>query len=97
MMMVFDHNSLVRQKKGAQGEEEEEVGGGRKADLTGTPTPDADAPIGPTWSRVSDARNRRKHGRWCGKLIRRRGRGARDQSYPLTIGMEVPSERRTKL
>ena len=44
MMMMFAPNSLVRQKEGAQGEEEEEAGGRRKAGSTGTPTPGADAP-----------------------------------------------------
>ena len=71
---IFDPNSLVRQKKGAQGEEEEEARGGRKAGSTGTPTPGADAPIRPSRLGVSDARNRRKHGRWCGVLIHKRGR-----------------------
>ena len=70
MMMMIAHNSLARQKEQAQGEKEEEVGGQIR-----TPTPDVDAPIGPTRSGVSDASNRRKHGRWCGVLLHRRGRG----------------------
>ena len=74
MMMMIARNSLVRRKEGAQGEEEEEARGGRKAGSTGTPTPGADAPIRPSRLGVSDARNRRKHGRWCGVLIHKRGR-----------------------
>ena len=64
IMMIFAPNSLVRQKEGAQGEEEEEaeVGGRRKAGSTGTPTLGADVPTGPTQSGVSDEKNRRKHG-----------------------------------
>ena len=61
MMMIVAPNYLVRWKKGTPGEEEEEAGGRRKAGSTGTPTPGADAPTGPTQSGVSDARNRRKH------------------------------------
>ena len=53
-------NSLFRQKEGTQGEKEEKAGGRRKGGLTGTPTPGADAPTGPSRSGVSDARNRRK-------------------------------------
>ena len=74
-MMMFAPNSLVRQKEGAQGEEEEEAGDRSKASSTGTPTAGAGTPTGPTQSGVSDARNRRKHGRSCGALIHRRGRG----------------------
>ena len=75
-MMMFAPNSLVRQKEGAQGEEEEEAGDRSKASSTGTPTAGAGTPTGPTQSGVSDARNRRKrkHGRWCGLLVYRRGR-----------------------
>ena len=47
-VMMFFPNSLVRQKEGAQEQEEEEAGGRRKAGLTGTPTPNADAPTGLT-------------------------------------------------
>ena len=68
-------NSLVRQKEEAQGEEEEETGGRRKVRSTGTPTASADASIGLIRSGVSDARDRRKYGRWYGVLIYRRGRG----------------------
>ena len=75
LMMMIAPNSLVRQKEGAQGEEEKEVGGRRKEGPTGAPTPGTDAPTGPTRSGVSDARNRRKHGRWCGVLFYRRSRG----------------------
>ena len=57
--MMFAPNSLVRKKEGIQREEEEEAEGQRKAGSTGTPTTDADAPIVPTRSAVSDARNRR--------------------------------------
>ena len=74
--MIFAPPSLVRQEEEvAQGEEEEEAGGGRKTGSTGTAMPGADAPTGSTHSGVSDARNMRKHGRWCGVLIHRRGRG----------------------
>ena len=62
-MMVIAPNSLARQKKGSQWEEEQEAGGRRKRGPTGTPTPGADAPTGPdrgvgceeqkkTWSMV---------------------------------------------
>ena len=44
------------------------------------------ASTGPTQSEVSDARKRRKNGWWV--LIHRKAEGTRDQSYPLTIGME---------
>ena len=61
-------------KEGRKEEEkEEEVGGRRKAGSTGTATPGVDAPTGPTQSGMFDVRNRRKHGRWCGVLIDRRG------------------------
>ena len=75
LTMTFAPNSLVRQKEGAQGEDEEEVGDRRKEGKTGIPTPDADPPTGPSRLRMSDARNKRKHGRWCGVLIYRRGIG----------------------
>ena len=75
MMMIVAPNSLVRQEEGAQGEEEEEAGGRRRVGSIGTPTPGADAPTGPTQSGVSDARNRRRHGWWCGAPIHSRGRG----------------------
>jgi len=74
MMIIVAPNSLVRQEV-AQGGEEEETGGRRKAGSIGTPTLGADAPTGPTQSGVSDAMNRRKHGWWCGAPIHRRGRG----------------------
>ena len=62
--MMFVPNSLVRQKEGAQGEEEEEEAGSRKkVGSTGTQTPGTDAPTGPARSRVSNARNRGKPGR----------------------------------
>ena len=76
MMMMFSPDSFVRQMEGAQGEEEEEAGGRRMAGSTGTPTPSVDVPTGLTWSGVSDARNRRKHGWWCGVVIHRRVRGS---------------------
>ena len=59
---MFASNSLVSQKEGSQGEQEEEVGGRRKAGSTGTPTPGVDAPVGLTRSGVLDARNKRKNG-----------------------------------
>ena len=58
MMMMIASNSLVRQKEGAQEEQEEKAGSRRKVGLTGTPMPSADVPIGPTRSGVLDARNR---------------------------------------
>ena len=52
---MFALNSLVRQKEGAQGEEEEEEAEGRrKAGSTRTLTPGAYSPTGPTQSGVSD-------------------------------------------
>ena len=74
LMMIVAPNSLVRQEV-AQVGEEEETGGRRKAGSIGTPMLGADAPTGPTQSGVSDARNRRKHGCWCGAPAHRRGRG----------------------
>ena len=71
-MMMFTPNSLFRQKEEAEGEEEEEVEGRRKAGPTGTPPLSADASISTTRSGVSDSRNRRKHGRWSGVPIHRR-------------------------
>ena len=56
-------------------EEEEEAGGRRKGGPTGTPKLGVDVPTGPTGSGVSGARHRRKHRRWCGVPLHRRGRG----------------------
>ena len=67
--------TLLSAKRRSQGEKEEEAGGERKAGSTGTPTPGVDALTGSTESGVSDVRNRRKHGRRCGVLIHRKGRG----------------------
>ena len=75
-MMMFASTILSARRRGLR-EEEQEAGGQKKADSTGTLTPDADAPIGPTRSGVSDARNRRKHGRWYGVLTQRKGRGGK--------------------
>jgi len=66
-LIMIAPNSLVRQKKGAQGEEEG-AGDRRKRGQIRTPTPGADAPTDPTQSGVSDARSRRKHERWCGEV-----------------------------
>ena len=55
-MMIFPLKSLPLEGEGSRG-------GRKKAGSTGTPTPGADAPIGPTQSGVSDLRNKRKHGR----------------------------------
>ena len=74
MMMIVAPNSLVRQKEGAQVEEEEEAGGQRKGGLTRTLTPGLDAPTGPTQSGVSNASNMTKHGRRCGVPLYRRDR-----------------------
>ena len=46
MVMMIDPNSLVREKKAAQGEGEEEAGDRRKGGQTGSPTLGADAPTG---------------------------------------------------
>ena len=54
--------SLVCQKKGAEGEEEE-ARGQRKAGPTGTPMRSADSSIGQTWSGASEEWSSRKHGR----------------------------------
>ena len=62
-VMMIAPNSIVRQKGGAQGEEQKEVRGQNKG-----------APIAPTRSGVSDASNRKKHEQKCGILIHRRGR-----------------------
>ena len=71
-MIMISLNSLVRQKVGLQGEEEEEAEGRRRAGLTGIPTPGVDAPIGRTRSGVSDKRKKRKHGRWYGFPLHKR-------------------------
>ena len=77
-MMIVAPNSLVRLEVAQEGEEEE-AGGRRRIGSIGTPTPGADAPTGPTQSGVSDARNRRKHGRWCEILYSTGGaQGAKD-------------------
>ena len=73
------------------------MSGLRRGEPIETPTPGTNAPTGPTRSGVSDARNRRKHERWCGDQFTGGAEGARDQSSPLTIGMEVATERRPKL
>ena len=73
---MIDSNSLVRQKGEAQAEEM--VGGRKKGGPIGTPTPGTDTPTCSTRSGVSEARNRRKHGRW---------------KHSLTIGMEGATER----
>ena len=65
-MMMIAHNSLVRQKKGDQGEEEEQARARRKGGSIKTSTPGSDAPTGLTRPGVSDTRNRRKHGQRCG-------------------------------
>ena len=72
-VMMIAPNSIVCQKEGAQGEEEEVVEG-----QTGTLTLAADGLTGPTRSGVSDVRNRRKYGRWCGILLYRKGRDVVD-------------------
>ena len=69
--MIFAPNSLVRLK---EGEEKEEVRGRRKGSSIGTPTPGVDFPTGPTRSGVSDERNMRRNGWWCGVPLHRRGR-----------------------
>ena len=79
LMMMIVPNSLVRQKEGAQGEKEAE--GRRKGGSTETLTSGADASTGPTRPSVSDARNRRKHGQWCGVPLHRRS----SEDYELVL------------
>ena len=74
MMMMITPNSPANQKKGVYEEGEEEAGDQRKGGQTGTPTSDADVPTGLSQSGVLGARIRRKHGRWYGVLLRRKGR-----------------------
>ena len=73
-MMMTASNSLVRKNEEAQGEKEKKAGGRRKGCPTGTPMPGAYVPTGPLKSGLSDARNRRKHGRLCGAPLQRKGR-----------------------
>ena len=47
----------------------------RKGGQTGTPRPGADTFTGPSRSEVPDARNWRKHERWYGVPLHRKGRG----------------------
>ena len=75
MMMLTASNSLVRLKNEAQGKEEEWAAGRREEGQTGTQMAGADAPTGQTRSAVSDSRNKRKHGRWCGVLFHMRVTG----------------------
>ena len=69
-------NSLVCEKEGAQGEEEEEAVDRRKGEPTETAMPCVDAPTGLTRSGVSDARNRRKHEWWRGVPLYRKSKGS---------------------
>ena len=50
--MIFTLNYLACQKDVPKGKEEEEAGDRREGDQTGTPTPGADAPTGPTRSYI---------------------------------------------
>ena len=75
MIMMIAPKSLIHKKEGYQGEEKEEAGDRRKGGQIRTPTPGADARTGPYRSGVPDARNRRKHGQWCGLLLHRTGKG----------------------
>ena len=75
VMPWFNMVSFLNHVKEAEGQKEEETEGRKKARSTGTSMPGTDAPTGSTRSGVSDARNRRKHGRWCGVLLHRRSRG----------------------
>ena len=72
-MMMIATNSLAGQKEVVQGEGE--AGDQRKGGQTGTTTSGASAPTGLSRSRVLDVRNRRKHGRWYGVPLHRKGRG----------------------
>ena len=64
---------LVHLEEGAQGEEEEKAGRRRRVSSIGTPTPGAVAHTGSTQSGLTDARNRKKHGWWCGAPIHKKG------------------------
>ena len=76
-MMMITPNPLVRQKEGAHGEEEKEAGymRSKKGIIDRNSDARCGRSVGPTQSEVSDARDKRKHGGWCGFLIHRRGRG----------------------
>ena len=73
-MKMVSPNSLARQKKGVQGEGEEEVGDQRKGGKI-TPTSDADTHTGLSRSEMLDARSRRKPGRWNRVSLHSMGRG----------------------
>ena len=77
--------------------EKEEEGGRRNGGPTGTRTPGADAPQ----VRLGQGYKMRRIGENMdgGVSYQSTGgaEGARDQSYPLTIGMEGTIERKTKL
>ena len=60
MMMIIAPNSLVREKE-VHGDEKEETRDQRMGGQTEIPTPGSDALTGPSRSRVSDARNRKKN------------------------------------
>ena len=57
--MMIAPNSLVRQKEGRRK---------KRGRLSGTQTLEADAHKGLIRSGVSDRKDRREHGRWCGAL-----------------------------
>ena len=90
--MMISPNSHVRQKEEDQ-EEEEEAGGERKGGPTGTPSPGAGAPIFQLGQgyRMQGTGENMDDG--VGFQSTRWAEGARDQSYPLTIGMEGAIER----
>ena len=72
---MIAYNSLARQMEGVHGEWEEEAENQRKRGQTRTPTSDADVPTGLSQSGVLDAKNSKKHGRWYGVPLQRKGRG----------------------
>ena len=60
-LIIIAPNSLAHQRKGVQGEGEEEAGDQRNGGQTGTATLGVDAPTDLSRSGVLDVRNRRKH------------------------------------
>ena len=83
---------MSARKRGLRGRRGEAAGGQRKAGPTRTPTRSSDAPTGPTRSGVSYVRNRKNMDGGVGFHSTGGAEAARDQSYPLTIGMEGATE-----
>ena len=70
MIMMIAPSSLACQKEG-----EEEAGDQRKGVKLGTSASGTDVPTGISLSVALNVRNRRKHGRWYGVSLHRKGRG----------------------